>query len=175
MTAGSGGVTGRGIKTFDKPRTRLNDLASREVAALLNHPNEWYRREAWRILGERRDGSLVPGLKRKLAAASDETAALEALWAIGLCGGFDEALADRTLDNPAEYVRAWTVRLLGDERHVSKKMAAALARRAASDPSVIVRSQLAATAKRLPAAVASLSCRHFWSTIRTRPTRTYRL
>ena len=53
-----------------------------------------------------------------------------------------------------EYVRAWTVRLLGDERHVSKKMAAALVRLAKSDPSVVVRSQLACTAKRLPASAA---------------------
>ena len=124
------------------------------MAALLNHPNEWYRREAWRILGERRDRSLVPALKQKFAAASDETAALEALWAIDLCGGFDEAFAERTLGHPAEYVRAWTVRLLGDERHVSKKMAAALVRLAKSDPSVVVRSQLACTAKRLPASAA---------------------
>ncbi len=51
-------------------------------------------------------------------------------------------------------MRAWTVRLLGDERHVSKKMAAALVRLAKSDPSVVVRSQLACTAKRLPASDA---------------------
>jgi putative heme-binding domain-containing protein len=118
---------------------------------LSNHPNEWYRREAWRILGERRDLSIVPMLKQKLAAASDETAALEALWAIHLCGGLDEAFAEHMLAHPAEYIRAWTVRLLGDERHVSKKLSAAFVRLAKSDPSVIVRSQLACTAKRLPA------------------------
>ncbi|HUE15809.1 MAG TPA: PVC-type heme-binding CxxCH protein [Planctomycetaceae bacterium] len=147
-------VSAPGAKSFDKPRTRLGALASRDVTALLNHPNEWYRREAWRILGERRDASVVPALKQKFAAASDETAALEALWAIDLCGGFDEAFAERTLGHPAEYVRAWTVRLLGDDRHVSKKIAAALVRLAKSDPSVVVRSQLACTAKRLPAASA---------------------
>jgi putative heme-binding domain-containing protein len=147
-------ASAKGGKSFDMPKTRLNQLTSHEVAALLNHPNEWYRREAWRILGERRDTSLVPELKQKLAAAADETSALEALWAIHLSGGFDEAFAAQILRHPAEYVRAWAVRLLGDDRNVSNKLAAALVRLAKSDPSVVVRSQLACTAKRLSASVA---------------------
>ncbi len=147
-------VSAKGGKSFEKPKTRLNQLTSHDVAALLNHPNEWYRREAWRILGERRDSSVVPELKQKLAAASDETSALEALWAIHLCGGLDEAFAAQMLRHPGEYVRAWTVRLLGDERNVSNKVAAALVRLAKSDPSVVVRSQLACTAKRLSASAA---------------------
>jgi putative heme-binding domain-containing protein len=147
-------VSAKGAKTFDKPRTRLGELASRDVAGLLNHPNEWYRREVWRILGERRDRSIVPALKQKFAVASDDEAALETLWAIDLCGGFDDAFAERTLGHPEEYVRAWTVRLLGDKRHVSPKTATVLMRLAKSDPSAIVRSQLACTAKRLPASAA---------------------
>jgi putative heme-binding domain-containing protein len=146
-------VSAKGGKSFEKPKTRLNELTSHDVVALLNHPNEWYRREAWRILGERQDRSVVAELKQKLASASDETSALEALWAIHLCGGLDEAFAAQMLRHPAEYVRAWTVRLLGDDRTVSNKVAAALVRLAKSDPSVVVRSQLACTAKRLPASV----------------------
>ncbi len=142
-------VAAKGEKPFDKPPTPLNQLASAEVAALLNHPSEWYRREAWRILGERRDGSLVPALKQKFFAASDEVSALEALWAIHLSGGFDDAFAKRALGHRAEYVRAWTVRLLGDAKHVSENILEALLAHADSDPSVIVRSQLASTAKRL--------------------------
>jgi putative heme-binding domain-containing protein len=142
-------VSAIGEKPFNKPQTPLNQLASAEVAALLNHPNEWYRREAWRILGERRDASLGPALKQKFAAASAEVSALEALWAIHLCGGFDDAFAERALDHRAEYVRAWTVRLLGDAKHVSDNISEALLAHAETDPSVIVRSQLASTAKRL--------------------------
>jgi putative heme-binding domain-containing protein len=144
-------VSAKGEKPFDKPQTPLNQLASADVAALLNHPNEWYRREAWRILGERRDASLVPALKQKFAAASDEVSALETLWAIDLSGGLSDAFAERALEHPAEYVRAWTVRLLGDAQHVSNQVSADLLRLAKTDPSVIVRSQLACTAKRLPA------------------------
>lgn len=144
-------VIGKGEKPFDKPHTPLNQLASAGVAALLNHPNEWYRREAWRILGERRDTSLVPALKQKFAAASDEVSALEALWAINLCGGFDDAFALRALGHRAEYVRAWTVRLLGDARHqISDLLSEPVLEHAETDPSVIVRSQLASSAKRLP-------------------------
>ena len=77
--------------------------------------------------------------------------ALEALWALNLVGGLDEATALKTLDHADPYVRLWTARLLCDRSHVSPAVAAALARRAAVEPDVEVRSQLACSAKRLPA------------------------
>jgi len=138
-------VSAKGGKSFAFPKTPLEKLSPREIVALLEHPNEWYRREAWRILGERRDASVVSLLEQKLAAAADQVAALEPFWAIDLCGGFNEGFAERSLKSPHECVRAWTVRLLGDQQHVSPQMATALARLAESDPSVVVRSQLACT------------------------------
>ncbi|MGH7137760.1 MAG: hypothetical protein ACREHD_18585, partial [Pirellulales bacterium] len=81
---------------------------------------------------------------------ADGELALESLWALHLCGGFDDELAGELLVHSDEHVRSWTVRLLGDERKVSAKIARLLATRAACEPSVVVRSQLASTAKRLP-------------------------
>src|SRR5262249_7155623 len=52
--------------------------------------------------------------------------------------------------HPGEYVRAWTVRLLGDAKRVSPEMAKRFAELASSDPSPVVRAQLLCTAKRLP-------------------------
>jgi putative heme-binding domain-containing protein len=66
-------------------------------------------------------------------------------------GGFDDRLAERLLNSSHEYVRAWTVRLLGDERTVSPELQSWLVRIARDDSSLVVRSQLACTAKRLPA------------------------
>ena len=39
--------------------------------------------------------------------------ALEALWGLNLCGGFDEAEATAALDHADPFVRLWAVRLLG--------------------------------------------------------------
>ena len=70
---------------------------------------------------------------------------------MNLVGGLDEATALKTLDHADPYVRLWTARLLCDASRVSPAVAAALARRAAIEPDVEVRSQLACSAKRLPA------------------------
>ncbi len=77
--------------------------------------------------------------------------ALESLWALNLVGGLDEATALTALVHADPYVRLWTARLLCDPSRVSPLVAAALARRAAIEPNVEVRAQLACSAKRLPA------------------------
>lgn len=122
-----------------------------ELIKLLSHPNDWYARQARRLFAERRERSIVPALV-KLLAGNDQRPALQALWSIYVSGGFDDPLAEITLNSEHEYVRAWTVRLLGDEQNVSSRIQPALLRMAQEDSSVVVRSQLACTAKRLPAA-----------------------
>jgi putative heme-binding domain-containing protein len=128
----------------------LEKMSSSDLLALLDHPNAWQRRELWPILGQRQDRTLVPALEERFAAAKDEVTALEALWALFLSGGFDDAFAQRGLTHPAQSVRAWTVRLLADRCTISDKLAGDLVRLAKSDPSCVVRSQLACSAKRLP-------------------------
>ena len=81
---------------------------------------------------------------------TDPRLALQGLWALYASGGLDDDLAAELLDHPAEYVRAWTARLLGDAKRVSGPLAKRFAALAATDPSPVVRAQLLCTAKRLP-------------------------
>ncbi len=134
------------IKPFD-----LGKSSSQELLALLSHKNKWQRREALRLIADRKDASLIPALLAKIETDSEQLA-LESLWALNLCGGFNEAVAAKTLTHANPYVRAWTVRLLGDSGQVSPSIAPKLSELAASEPNVEVRSQLASTARRLPAA-----------------------
>ncbi len=99
------------------------DLAKEDLVGLLSHKNAWQRREARRLLAER-------GQKPSSVRSLDE------FWAAGT----------PMLDHPEEHIRAWSVRLLGDQGTWDSRLLD-LAR---SDPSLIVRSQLACTAKRLP-------------------------
>jgi putative heme-binding domain-containing protein len=122
-----------------------------ELCELLRHPNKWHRRMALVLLGDRKDRSAIPTLTKMLDDADGQTA-LEALWGINACGGFDEALALRALAHPDPYVRLWTVRLLGDDKKVTPEVARRLESMARSEPHVEARVQLACTAKRLPAA-----------------------
>jgi putative membrane-bound dehydrogenase-like protein len=128
----------------------LGKLCSDDLVALLFHPNDWFAREARRILAERRDRALVPVL-RQIVFENKDRLALEALWALYVSGGFDAAIAARLLDHPYAAVRAWTVRLLGDEKKLSPALRDQVVDLARVETSPVVRSQMACTAKRLPA------------------------
>ena len=138
--------------TGTKPATvlPLGDKTSLDLVGLLSHPNSWVTGEARRLLAERRDPTVIP-LLRKFIADNRDQLALEALWALYVSGGFDTDFAFEALGHPNEDVRAWTVRLLGDAGKVSGDMRKRLGVLARYDTSVRVRSQLASTAKRLPA------------------------
>lgn len=138
------------VKPIPAGQFDLSQKSNAELVELLSHRNVWYARQARRLFAERRDQSVVPKLK-ELLAHSDQPLALQTLYSIYVSGGFNGQLAEQTLASPHEYVRAWTVRLLGDKRQVSQSMQAHLVQLARDDASVIVRSQLACTAKRLPA------------------------
>jgi putative membrane-bound dehydrogenase-like protein len=159
---GTGPLSSRVPSPFsDLARRPLGTWSSQELVGLLGHPNDWYSQEARRILGERRDPTVLPGLRRTVLQKRDHLA-LEALWALYVSGGFDDALAEQLLDHPNEDVRAWTVRFLGDapltppfSRGGKGGVAPALQQRlvalARSERSPAVRSQLACSCKRLPA------------------------
>jgi putative heme-binding domain-containing protein len=129
----------------------LSKKSSAELIELLASPNKWFRRTAIRVLGDRKDASIVPALAKKLHDEQGQTA-LEALWALNASGGFNDAVAVESLDHANPYVRLWAVRLLGDSGQVSPAVAKKLADLATNEKNVEVRSQLACTARRLPAA-----------------------
>jgi len=133
----------------ESPKWPLSAQPSKDLIALLSQRNDWYAREARRILAERRDKTILPDL-RKLIADNRGQLALEALWALYVSGGFDDVFALTSLQHANEDVRAWTVRLLGDARKVSPEVLPWLVELARKEPSPVVRSQLACTAKRLP-------------------------
>jgi len=128
----------------------LSKLASTQLVETLSHPNEWFREQAKRLLADRRDSSVVPALKNVVQSGRGQLA-LEALWSVYLSGGWDNAFALQQLTHPDEYVRCWTVRLLGDSKQVTPAIQARLVELARTETSVEVRSQLASSCKRLPA------------------------
>jgi glucose/arabinose dehydrogenase/mono/diheme cytochrome c family protein len=133
------------IKPFD-----LSKLTNEQLIGVLSHKNRWFREEAQRIFADRRDKTIVPALK-ELVETTRGQLALEALWAVNLSGGFDDTFALRQLGHHDEFVRYWTVRLLGDSNNVSPPIQARLIELARTETQVEVRSQLASSCKRLPA------------------------
>jgi putative membrane-bound dehydrogenase-like protein len=134
-----------------RPPVNLGKLPTTELIARLEDPNRWTRRTALRLLGERKDAAARAPLLKRLSQPNGAVA-FEALWALHRMESLDEATALACLAHPDPDVRLWTVRLLCDERAVSKKIAATLIKMSADERKVDVLSQLASSARRLPAA-----------------------
>lgn len=141
---GKGPVVNEGVPDMDK-------LSSAELVSYLGSSNNWYVSKARRILSDRRDASVIPALRDMALQTTNYSLALQGLWGLYVSGGFNDSLAAKFLAHPNPVVRRWTVRLLGDDNHVSRKISSLLAQMAGTDPDADVRSQLASTAKRLPA------------------------
>ncbi len=137
-------------QTFD-----LIKKTAMELADLLRHPNKWWRNQARRLLAEKGADKATIAKLRIWATEETGVVALEALWALYGIRWFDEALAFELLNHPDDYVRAWTVRLMGEYFHDSEKIEKKLYDRCcdlaeSEEASPIVLAQLAATAKYLP-------------------------
>jgi len=130
----------------------LRQQTSAELMARLSHPNRSHRERARLLLASRSEA--IDDSLRALFERETGDAALEALWVLNLRGRFDAALASKGLQHPNEHVRRWTTRLLGDAEAVGAGLDQALASLARTEPNREVRSQLASTAKRLPAGQA---------------------
>ena len=134
------------LKPFD-----LAKSTHEELLLLLGDKNKWFRQQAVAELADR--GEVVKALAYKFMVVCKDERALEGLWALYRLGEFDDQVVTRALLEPNENLRRWVVRLLGDDREASPAVAAELVQLAATEPEVQVRVQLAASAKRFPAAV----------------------
>lgn len=132
----------------------LEKKSNEELIDLLTHRNAWFVREALRLLGERAPSELAERLAKHAREETNPLWALRLFWGSRLAAGPDARAGLAELDSPHADVRAWTVRLLCDRRAIDAGAAERLAKLAAAEPSVTVRCQLAASAKRLPAGQA---------------------
>ncbi|HUE15812.1 MAG TPA: PVC-type heme-binding CxxCH protein [Planctomycetaceae bacterium] len=133
-----------------RPPENLGSKSTTELIARLDDPNRWTRRTVLRLLGERKDPAARGPLLKRLSQPEGATA-LEALWAWHWIGSLDEPTALASPAHPDPDVRLWTARLLCDERAVSSQVAATLVKLSATENNLDVLSQLACSARRLPA------------------------
>ncbi len=123
----------------------LHTRKSKDLISCLSHPNKWVRQRATLELGWRKDKTNLDKLLELVDQGS-----LEALWVINLLEELSDERAGKWLQSPHADIRRWVIRPLGDQ-HRSLE---ALVQVARDEPDVQVRSQLAATAKRIDAKIA---------------------
>ena len=141
------------------PPFDISKYSNEQLINLLTNDGRWFRQQALLEFGNRKDPTVVPQLTRIMKTESGQTA-LEAFWAIALSAGFTDSVALVAIQHKDPFVRMWAVRLLGDAKDVSPKAKAALVNLSATERHPEVRSQLAATAKRLPGTAALPMIKH---------------
>ncbi|MGI8977686.1 MAG: PVC-type heme-binding CxxCH protein [Pirellulaceae bacterium] len=145
-------IAGKGQKPagkFDLGKVNEENLFTR-----LNQPNKWFRQAAQEeLLRRSSDRELGAALVTILNSGTfKDQFAIETLWAVNnLSGGLRDDFVVKMLDHADPYVRLWTVRLACDDGEVSPEIAKKLADLAYRETDVEVRSQLACSARRLPA------------------------
>lgn len=147
-------VSYRGDKDHPpKPAVKPFDLAmepSAHLLGLIEHPNAWWSRHAQRILQERGADPAAQNYFRDTFAHSDvETVRLRALWGLHVTGGDSPEFLTGLLDDKQEWIRAWAIQLLAEDRKPDKKALEAFARLAEEDRSPLVRLFLASGMTRI--------------------------
>jgi len=127
-------------------------LSEEQLVECFYSPNKWVRFTALQELDDRDARSVVPRLRQELRSDTSSIA-LESLWALNLLEQLDDQLTGIALSHRNESVREWAVRLIGDRKNASPEIALALEKLARTETSLSVRSQLAASARRLPPAL----------------------
>ncbi|MCM8532574.1 MAG: c-type cytochrome [Lentisphaeraceae bacterium] len=132
----------------------LTKYSNEQLVELQLHKNEWFVRHARRLLNER----ALAGVDMKFANEAlmkifDKNPSvpkkLRALWCLNLTGGMDDNALAKLLNHESENIRSWALRLINDDKQISKKILAALKKLASSEKSSLVRLHLAAQLQRL--------------------------
>jgi hypothetical protein len=142
---------------FGKPKAAKPDfekMTDAELVKLQGHGNDWWVRNARRLLQERSvSGKLseevAPLLWKMVKSEKSQARQLRALWALYSVGGADESKLLALLDDPGERVRVWSVRLLVDQKKASKEAVKKLTTLAKKEKSAMVRLALASALQRL--------------------------
>jgi putative heme-binding domain-containing protein len=138
----------------DAPRIErfsMREWPSERLVETLSHPNKWFRQTALRLIRERQDQSIRSLLLAALRSAEpasegNKASPVEYLWAFTSLQQLDEALVEELVKHPDPDVRAWAVRLVGDDYRDSP----AIQKLAETETDPFVRSQLLCSCKRMP-------------------------
>ena len=133
----------------------LKTLSDRELVEMQLHKNDWYVRRARVILQERAEEKGLSQnehwrLWEMFKTQSDTGRKLRALWALHVTGGITRKHLTGMLKHDDEYIRAWAVQLLCEDKDPGEAALTEFTELAKSDPSPVVRLYLASALQRIP-------------------------
>ena len=132
----------------------LSKLTDEQLVGLQTSHSDWHARRARVILQNRAFKGTMKAdtpdrLRRLFTTAQSPDVRLRAMWATHVVGGWTPDALLQTLGDADEYVRAWAIQLLCEDRSPSEAALRAFARMARDDRSPVVRLYLASALQRL--------------------------
>lgn len=97
--------------TESVPEPNLDRKSPKELAAVLSHPNGWWRDTAQRLLVEREATTATPALRRLVTSGDSTYARLHALWTLDGLGAAGPSIIKQSLADPSPHVRAAALRI----------------------------------------------------------------
>ena len=137
---------------------RYDDLAKfsdLELAELQLSPSDWHARRARVILHGRavKDAISKEATEKLMNIYKNESNSdfrLRGLWALHVTSSLRENDLLAALEDSDEYIRAWSIQLLGEERIISSNALQKFYTMAVNDTSAVVRLYLASVSQRIP-------------------------
>ena len=142
----TGGDSDKKIPTRPSVDMDLKKLSTSELVALLEHPNNWHRRTAQRLLSERRDNASRALLEKLAENGKTLESRLAALWTLHSADQLQSGLLDDFTEDREPAIRAWVARLTGERRESSEEAGRRL-RTLARDKDMTVRLGVAIAAR----------------------------
>lgn len=132
----------------------LNLLSDLALVELQLNSSDWHARRARLILQNRAvkssiDGKAVERLKKLLEKESNQDYRLRALWAMHVSGSIGTQDLTKLLSDNDQYIRAWAIQLLSEDKELSISTLARLIEMAKLEKSAVVRMYLAASLQRI--------------------------
>jgi putative membrane-bound dehydrogenase-like protein len=135
----------------------LRAMSDSQLIDLQSSTSDWHARRARVILqGRAAKGTLQAGthdaLRKMFGSAANADWRLRAMWALHVTGGWTVAALTDALADADEYVRAWAIQLLCEDRSPSRDAVERFVRMARDDRSPVVRLYLASALQRVDTA-----------------------
>lgn len=148
-----GDQPGKAVPSRPNRDMNLAKMSTEELVPLLEHPNNWHRRQAQRLMSERRDVLRESGIHssskvHRLASDStkDVNYRLSALWTLYGANELEDDLLEGLKKDKEPAIRAWVARLTG-ERGIPYGAAMTRLATLAKDTNASVRLAVAAAAR----------------------------
>lgn len=133
----------------------LKTLSDLDLAKLQLRKSSWHARRARVILQGRTinkpiENDALSFLQQTFKSHANPDIRLRAMWALHVTGSLKEEELITTLSDTDEYLRAWAIEFLNEDKKAPAQAVELFARMAASDRSPAVRLRLASALQRLP-------------------------